>query len=219
VIVLAVDRRVITPQSLLLFGVAIPSIILHEVSHGVVALAFGDDTAKKAGRLTLNPVKHVDLVGTIIIPALLALSGYGVFGYAKPVPINPSRMRHPRDDAVIVSLAGPATNVVLALAAGIWLRQQHPLFLSMGTGPWRLRIPYAFGVINVVLAVFNLIPIPPLDGSSVIERFLPSAWRHGWHRLRRYGMVILIALVVIRPTALYRVLNPAINLWSRVIGR
>jgi Zn-dependent protease len=217
-VALAVSRRVVTSQTLLLFGVAVPSIILHEVSHGVVALRFGDDTAKRAGRLTLNPIAHVDLFGTIILPALLSLSGLGVFGYAKPVPINPSRMRHPRDNAVVVSLAGPATNVVLAVIAGLVLRQQHPVFVALNSGPWRLRIPFAFGIINVVLAVFNLIPIPPLDGSSVIDRFVPKAWRNGWESLRRYGMLILIALVLLVPGALSRLFNPAINLWIRIIA-
>jgi Zn-dependent protease len=198
--------------------VAVPSIILHEVSHGVVALRFGDDTAKRAGRLTLNPIAHVDLFGTIILPALLSLSGLGVFGYAKPVPINPSRMRHPRDDAVVVSLAGPATNVLLAIIAGGVLRLQHPAFLALGSGPLRLRIPLAFGIINVVLAVFNLIPIPPLDGSAVVDRFIPKAWRNGWEALRRYGFLILLGLVLLLPGSLSRLFNPAINLWVRIIS-
>ncbi|MDQ1377834.1 MAG: hypothetical protein QOE15_2007 [Acidimicrobiaceae bacterium] len=218
VVALSLSRRVITSQTLLLFGVAVPSIILHEVSHGVVALRFGDDTAKRAGRLTLNPIAHVDLFGTIILPALLSLSGLGVFGYAKPVPINPSRMRHPRDDAVVVSLAGPATNVLLAIIAGVVLRLQHPAFLALGSGPLRLRIPLAFGIINVVLAVFNLIPIPPLDGSAVVDRFIPKAWRNGWEALRRYGFLILLALVLLLPGSLSRLFNPAINLWVRIIS-
>jgi Zn-dependent protease len=217
-VALAVSRRVVTSQTILLFGVAVPSIILHEVSHGVVALRFGDDTAKRAGRLTLNPIAHVDLFGTIILPALLSLSGLGVFGYAKPVPINPARMRHPRDDAVVVSLAGPATNVLLAIIAGVVLRLQHPAFLALGSGPWRLRIPLAFGIINVVLAVFNLIPIPPLDGSAVVDRFIPKAWRNGWESLRRYGFLILLGLVLLVPGALSRLFNPAINLWVRIIA-
>ncbi|MDQ1356668.1 MAG: hypothetical protein QOG44_1041 [Acidimicrobiaceae bacterium] len=218
VVALSLSRRVITSQTLLLFGVAVPSIILHEVSHGVVALRFGDDTAKRAGRLTLNPIAHVDLFGTIILPALLSLSGLGVFGYAKPVPINPSRMRHPRDDAVVVSLAGPATNVLLAIIAGGVLRLQHPAFLALGSGPLRLRIPLAFGIINVVLAVFNLIPIPPLDGSAVVDRFIPKAWRNGWEALRRYGFLILLGLVLLLPGSLSRLFNPAINLWVRIIS-
>jgi Zn-dependent protease len=225
VVALALSRRVITTATLVLFAVAVPSIILHEVSHGVVALWFGDDTAKRAGRITLNPIRHVDLFGTIILPAVLALSGLGVFGYAKPVPINPSRMRHPRDDAVMVSLAGPATNVVLAALAALWLRQQHAGvavglllrgYLGLGTLPLRLRIPVAFGVVNVVLAVFNLLPIPPLDGSSVVERFLPKAWEHRWGQIRRYGLLVLIVLVLLRPAVLGHFFTPALNLWQRM---
>jgi Zn-dependent protease len=134
------------------------------------------------------------------------------------VPINPSRMRHPRDDAVVVSLAGPATNVLLAIIAGVVLRLQHPAFLALGSGPLRLRIPLAFGIINVVLAVFNLIPIPPLDGSAVVDRFIPKAWRNGWEALRRYGFLILLGLVLLLPGSLSRLFNPAINLWVRIIS-
>ncbi len=218
VVIFALSRRVITSETLLLLGVAMPSIILHEISHGVVALGFGDPTAKEAGRITLNPIKHIDLFGTILLPAMLALSGLGVFGYAKPVPVSPSRMRHPRDQAVLCSLAGPATNVLLAVAAGLWLRHLHPPFLALTSGPWRLRVPFAFGIVNVVLAVFNLIPIPPIDGSAVIERFLPKAWENAWDKLRRFGMLILIALILlVRPSPLARLFNPAINLWLRML--
>jgi Zn-dependent protease len=217
VVGVVVARHVVTSTTLLLIAVAIPSIILHEVSHGVAALAFGDDTAKKAGRLTLNPIPHIDPFGTLLLPALLALSSFGVFGYAKPVPINPSRMRHPRNDAVFVSLAGPATNVVLALLAGLWLRHLHPFDLSTDAGPWRLRIPFAFGLINVVLAVFNLLPIPPLDGSAVVTRFLPKAWQHGWEAVRRYGLLVLIGILLLDRGALLRVLNPVVNLWYRFL--
>src|SRR5580692_5517878 len=104
----------ITEQELIIFCVIVPSIILHEVSHGWVANAFGDDTAKRAGRLSLNPIVHVDPVGTLIVPALLALSGIGVFGWAKPVPVNVGRLRSPRNEGVVVSLAGPFVNAVLA---------------------------------------------------------------------------------------------------------
>jgi Zn-dependent protease len=220
VIVVAVgfSRQIDTPVVALLVAVAIPSIILHEVSHGVVALFFGDDTAQRAGRITLNPIRHVDVFGTLILPALLALSGFGVFGYAKPVPVNPSRMRHPANDAVLTSLAGPATNVLLALVAGEWLRHLNPQFLSLGSGAWLLRILYAFGFVNVILAVFNLLPIPPLDGSAVIGRFLPKDMQHGWEQIRRYGMVVLIIVVLLRPTLLASLFNPAVNLWLRVVG-
>jgi Zn-dependent protease len=126
-------------------------------------------------------------------------------------------MRHPRNDAVLVSLAGPATNVLLAVVAGLWLRQMH--ITSVDAGAWRVRIPAAFGIVNVVLAVFNLIPVPPLDGSSVVARFLPKSWEGGWDKMQRYGMLVLIVVVLLRPTLLSRLFTPAINLWIRVIAR
>jgi Zn-dependent protease len=217
VVIFAISRRVVTSTTLLLIGVAIPSIILHEVSHGVVALVFGDTTAKEAGRLTLNPIRHVDLFGTILLPAMLALSGLGIFGYAKPVPVNPSKMRHPRDDAVFTSLAGPATNVLLAVLAALWLRRLHPMFLALNGGPWRLRIPYALGIVNVVLAIFNLIPIPPVDGSAVVARFMPKSWASGWNALSKYGLLILIGILLLAPTALGHVFLPAVHLWQRLL--
>src|SRR6204780_875134 len=109
----------ITEQEVIVFCVIVPSIILHEVSHGWVANAFGDDTAKRAGRLSLNPIVHIDPVGTLIVPALLSLAGAGVFGWAKPVPVNTSRLRSPRNEGVLVSLAGPATNAVIAAVAAV----------------------------------------------------------------------------------------------------
>src|SRR5580698_5569728 len=120
----------ITTDTIIFFAVIVPSIILHEVSHGWVARAFGDDTAARAGRLSLNPLVHVDPVGTLIVPALLALGSYGVFGWAKPVPVNTLRLRSPRNQGVLVSLAGPATNAVLAAIAAIvfieWIRPGLP---------------------------------------------------------------------------------------------
>ncbi len=218
VAVVAVARGVFTQQTLLLVATVIPSIILHEISHGVVALWFGDDTAKRAGRLTLNPLPHIDPFGTIILPLLLSLSGLGVFGYAKPVPVNPSRLRHPRNEGLLVSLAGPVTNLSLAAASVVWLRfVTHPAFLSTVSGPLSVRIVLLFGYVNVLLAVFNLIPIPPLDGSAMVERALPRSWWPGWLKLRQYSMPVLIIIVLLRPGTFARVFTPAVNLWLRVL--
>ncbi len=116
----------ITESEVIIFCVIVPSIILHEVSHGVVANAFGDDTAKRAGRLTLNPIAHVDPVGTLIVPALLSLAGAGVFGWAKPVPVNTGKLHSPRNQGVLVSLAGPATNAVIAAISAVVFIQRDP---------------------------------------------------------------------------------------------
>lgn len=208
--------------------VIIPSIILHEVSHGVVALACGDDTAKRAHRLTLNPLRHIDPVGTLILPAVLALSGLGAFGYAKPVPIDPRRMRHPRNDAILVSLAGPATNLALAGLSIVALRaitpadQLHQLPQLLAYDPGALGVPtellYLLGLLNVVLAVFNVLPIPPLDGSVLLERLLPASALQTWWRIRRYSMLVLLAIVLLVPGVLGHVFRPAENAWAHVLA-
>jgi Zn-dependent protease len=193
-------------------GVLVPAIILHEVSHGVVALAFGDDTAKKAGRLTLNPIAHVDPVGSLALPLLLAVAGAPIFGWAKPVPVNPRNLRHPRQESLLVSLAGPATNIVLAIGAALVLRTATHSSLP-------IEIALQFGIINVVLATFNLIPIPPLDGSAIIERFLPATWWPGWLRLRQYSFAILFLLIFLLPgDYLGRLFDYSLNLWGHLWG-
>jgi Zn-dependent protease len=198
-------------QQLIFFAVAIPSIILHEISHGVAALAFGDDTAKRAGRLTLNPIAHIDPFGTIIMPALLILAHAPVFGFAKPVPVNPNRMRRPRDQGLIVSLVGPATNISLAALATVAFRVYRP------TGTVR-DVVLTAGLANVILAVFNLIPIPPLDGSAVLERLMPASWWPGYLHFRQYSMAILLFAFLLVPGLFGRILEPAINTWARVVS-
>lgn len=188
-------------EVLLLVGILVPSVILHEVSHGYVALRFGDDTAKRRGRLTLNPVAHVDPVGTVVLPLVLALSGLGVIGYAKPVPVNVRKLRRPRDHAVLVALAGPATNLLIAVAAAVVVRalggedvhivDDHLVDVDAAD------VAYIAGAINVLLALFNLLPIPPLDGSAVVERALPRRWWPAWVRMRRFSIpVVLVAVLV-----------------------
>ena len=198
----------------LVYLALVPSIILHEVSHGWLALAFGDDTAKRAGRLTLNPVAHIDLFGTIILPLLLVLSGTAPFGWAKPVPVNVRQLRNPRQQSVLVSLVGPATNVVLAVIAAAAFDSLRP-----GNPTSDLtRFALAFGYANVLLGAFNLIPIPPLDGSAIIERFLPArAWPR-WLRFRQYSMGILLIVVFLLPGFLSRnVFDRALSLWEHLL--
>lgn len=217
-------RRAVSLDTVLVLAVIVPSVMFHEVAHGVVALAFGDDTAKRAGRLTLNPIRHVDPMGTLVLPALMALSGFGAFGYAKPVPVNVARLRHPRNHSLLVSLAGPATNIALAAAAGVVLRLGYPAagpaalgggLNSVGVG---LRLLFLLGFLNVGLAVLNLLPIPPLDGSAVVERLLPRRAWPAWLTIRRYAMPVLILLVLLDSRRLQAVFTPAIRLWAHLVG-
>ena len=218
-------RHSVSSTTLLVFAVIVPSIILHEVSHGVVALACGDDTAKQARRLTLNPWRHVDPVGTLVLPAVLALSGLGAFGYAKPVPVNPGRMRNPRNGSLVTSLAGPATNAVLALGAALALRVVCPpdvlrAVATFGGVPADLRdrILFLVGYLNVTLMVFNLIPLPPLDGSAVVERLLPARAWPAWLTVRRYAMPVLLVLVLVDGgRVLGHVFGPAERAWARLL--
>jgi len=198
----------ITTVQILFFCAVIPSVILHEVSHGVAALAFGDDTAKRAGRLTLNPIKHIDPFGTIILPILLILSrAPGVIGYAKPVPVNVSRLRNSRNSSVVVSLVGPAVNIVLAVVLGLLFKDLvSGQFARVNAvdhiGPIWAQFLFVAGYVNVLLAVFNLIPLPPLDGSSVLERFMPRSMLPGYYRIRPFTMFVPLIVVVLFQGAL-----------------
>jgi Zn-dependent protease len=196
----------------LVLAVIVPSIILHEVAHGWTALRFGDDTAKRAGRLTLNPIRHIDPFGTVLLPAILAFTTGSAFGYAKPVPVVPARMRRPRDHGLLVSLAGPATNVILAVLAAVVLRQVTP-----ATNVAVIDIVWRFGVINAILAAFNLLPIPPLDGSALVERVLPRRYLPRWRQIRQYSMAILLVLVLLLPQVLGTVFGWAVDLWSLLL--
>jgi Zn-dependent protease len=179
--------------TIIYFGALIVAVILHEISHGVVALWFGDDTAKRAGRLTLNPGPHIDPFGSVILPALGALTGVPVIAWAKPVPVNPSRLRHRRRDMLIVSLAGPTTNFLLAIGSALVARALYNG--QVGELPLSIQIPLLFATVNVLLGVFNFLPIPPLDGAAIVERFLPEAWLPRWYQFRQYGFLVLFVLV------------------------
>ena len=187
----------ITSDEVIFFLVVVPSVILHEVSHGWVARAFGDDTAARAGRLTLNPVAHVDPVGTLIVPAVMALAGVGVFGWAKPVPVNTARMRSPRNNGVLVSLAGPFTNVVLASLSAVAFIYFIKPGLSSGPLPLVAQVVFLFSLGNIGLAAFNMVPIPPLDGSVLFERLLPARSWPTYLRIRPYTMPIIMGLVLL----------------------
>ena len=177
----------------------IPAVILHEVSHGYVAYLLGDPTAHDRGRLTLNPIAHVDLWGTILMPAVMLLLSGGrfAFGYAKPVPIDPRRMTRTtyQMGMLLTGAAGPVTNILLATVSGIAFRLST-LFQAPDVV---LFIFYFFALINLVLAMFNLIPIPPLDGSRVVQYFLKGNALRAYSQLERYGFVIVLALVFVLP--------------------
>jgi Zn-dependent protease len=185
-------------QSVIFFGCLVVAVILHEISHGVVALWFGDRTAKEAGRLTLNPIPHIDPFGSIIMPAFGAILGIPVIAWAKPVPVNPSRMRRPRRDMLWVSLAGPATNFLLMIVAALAARAAYHSVDPVSyidQLPLGIQILFSFALVNLFLGLFNLLPIPPLDGSSLIERVLPETWLPHWYRFRPYGFLVLFLLV------------------------
>ena len=189
------------------------AIVFHEVSHGLVANALGDPTAKQRGRLTFNPIKHVDPFGTVLLPMVLAVTGAPVFGWAKPVPVVSQRLRNPRYHMILVALAGPGMNLLLAvvaaiLFAGLVAAEPQGLF-------WVFIIQNLlnFMVINVFLAIFNLIPIPPFDGGHVIEGLLPRRLAVHYAKLRRYGFPLLIVLLLVVP-----MLFPNANIIERTIG-
>lgn len=170
------------------------AITLHEASHGYVAWKLGDDTAYKLGRVTFNPLRHIDPMGTIILPALLVFTTGFMFGYAKPVPVNFRRLRNPRRDMVLVAAAGPATNILIALGSAIALRLV-PGTATLTTAIISEILSYSI-FFNVIIAVFNMIPLPPLDGGRVAVGLLP--YPLSWHlaRLERYGMVILLIALI-----------------------
>ncbi|MGZ8298185.1 MAG: site-2 protease family protein [Allosphingosinicella sp.] len=189
------------------------AIVLHEISHGWVANAFGDPTAREQGRLSLNPVRHVDPVGTVVLPLVLAVSGAPVFGWAKPVPVVAQRMRNPRLHMMIVALAGPGMNLLLAMLGGIALA-----LVRMAQPPealWSLFLVLNllnFIAINLFLAVFNLLPLPPFDGGHVVEGLLPRPLALHYAKLARFGFPLLIFLLLILP-----MLVPQANVVERVV--
>ena len=170
----------------------VPSVVLHEVSHGYVAYLFGDPTAKEQGRLTLNPIRHIDPFGSILLPMLLIFSGLPAFGYAKPVPVNFARLRNPRRQSLYVSLVGPLVNFVLS-AVGFVICE---IALHSIQSLTLLTFGMYLGLVNLTLGVFNLVPIPPLDGSAIIERLLPQRHLAGYYRFRAMALPLVMVLII-----------------------
>jgi Zn-dependent protease len=200
--------------ALALIPALVVAIVCHEVAHGWVALMLGDPTARERKRLTLNPIRHVDPFGTLLLPGLLALTGAPVFGWAKPVPVNKWRLRNPRFGMMAVAAAGPLTNLVLAaIGAVLW-------GLTVFGTPDDVSVPgilyvemlRSFILINVFLAFFNLLPIPPFDGSHVVEGLLPTRAAAAYEKLRPFGFPLLFLLLLVIPWAF-----PGLGIVERVV--
>lgn len=191
------------------------AIVFHEVAHGYAANMLGDSTAADRGRLSLNPLVHVDPFGTVILPLMLALTQAPVFGWAKPVPVDPRRLRNPRVDNVLVALAGPLANLfmgalaTLALGGLVWLGEgaDGPIGLFIA------RNLLNFLMINIFLGVFNLLPIPPFDGGHVVAGLLPRSLAVHYTKLERYGLLVMLALIVALPA-----ISPRLDIMRIVVA-
>jgi len=199
----------------ILFALTFPlfmmAVVVHEVSHGWVALTLGDTTALDAGRLTLNPFKHIDPVGTILLPLMLMMLRLPAFGWAKPVPVNPLRFKHPKQGMVWVGVAGPIANFILAGVAALFVHA-----LPLGEDSLWVQVGTMLVIINLLLGLFNLLPIPPLDGSRVLVGILPAQYARGFLKMERWGFPILVALIYLG--FVRKVLFPAVEWMAGLLG-
>jgi len=183
----------------------IPAIVLHEVAHGWMAHRLGDPTAASQGRLSLNPIKHIDPFGTVILPLMLMLMNAPIFGYAKPVPYNPRYFKNLKQGEVLTGLAGPCANLLLGFVGaaicwgGMFWYDASAAGIGRQIAYWLFYFGYYFTLINFFLMFFNLIPIPPLDGSSLIVPFLPDKALPTWYKIQQYSMPILMILLIVVP--------------------
>ena len=198
-------------QSLIIFAVLLFSLTVHEMAHALTADWFGDPTARRLGRISLNPAVHIDPVGTIMLPLLGLVAGGFVFGWAKPVPVNPANLKNHRQDFLVIAAAGPASNILMAVAASQLLGLvPGGLGASEGIPGALATFGFAMVQLNLLLAVFNMLPIPPLDGGNVLAGILPESVAASYDRLvRPYGFVILIVLMA--TGWLYRLIGPPLS--------
>lgn len=189
-------------DTLILAAILIPcliiAIVFHEVAHGFVAWKLGDPTAKQLNRLSLNPIRHIDPVGTLLVPGALALAGGPIFGWAKPVPVMQNRLDNPRYGMMAVAAAGPGTNFLLAVVGAIAFGIAMPYLDGTAAEPgFVAQGLFYFILINVFLGIFNLLPLPPFDGSHIVEGLLPRSVVHHYAQLRRYGMLLFLGLIAL----------------------
>lgn len=194
-------------QTLLIDAVAlIVGIVIHESAHALAAYALGDKTARSRGRVSLNPLAHIDPFGTVLLPLLMLAAGGPVFAFAKPVPVYLNNLKHPKRDELLVALAGPLSNVLLALAGALIGYVLLPLLAgqaAMSLLNYLFSFFMTFIVVNLSLAFFNLIPLPPLDGSSILVPFLKGKALREYYRIQQYAMPILLVILYLLPTVLH----------------
>ena len=191
------------------------AIVFHEVAHGLVARKLGDTTAERKGRLSLNPIRHIDPFGTLVLPMLLAISHAPVFGWAKPVPVNYRRLNNPRRDMVLVALAGPGMNLLLALVgtAILSVTIMESGGAQAGATAFVATNALNFVLINIFLAVFNLLPVPPFDGGHVVEGLLPRPLATRFRKVGRYSLLVLVALLLVLPA-----ISPRVDVVGRIVS-
>ena len=202
-------------QALALIVPLILAIVFHEVAHGYVAMLLGDPTAKDQNRLSLNPFRHVDPIGTVVLPGILALIKAPIFGWAKPVPVNKWRLKNPRYGMMAVAIAGPGSNLLLAAVGAVLLGLMFRVWGGQPATPLLLFVAMNFQnflLINIFLALFNLLPIPPFDGSHVVEGLLPRSAVPAYARLRPIGLPLMIVLLIVIPS-----LVPGFDLIGRFV--